>query len=101
MRNLLTFLLVIPFIIFADSDCQPSIWGPDDEIGAANMISNENTLEAVKLIKKGMSHGLGIVIEPGMPAFDEEIFGPVFSIIQANNDKEAIFYIYNISIVNG
>ena len=69
MRNLLTFLLVIPFIVFADSDCQPSIWGPDDEIGAANMISNENTLEAVKLIKKGMSHGLGIVIEPGMPAF--------------------------------
>ena len=69
MRNLLTFILVIPFIIFADSDCQPSIWGPDDEIGAANMISNENTLEAVKLIKKGMSHGLGIVIEPGMPAF--------------------------------
>ena len=69
MRNLLTFILVVPFIIFADSDCQPSIWGPDDEIGAANMISNENTLEAVKLIKKGMSHGLGIVIEPGMPAF--------------------------------
>ena len=50
MRNLLTFILAIPFIIFADSDCQPSIWGPDDEIGAANMISNENTLEAVKLI---------------------------------------------------
>lgn len=69
MRNLLTFILAIPIIIFADSDCQPSIWGPDDEIGAANMISNENTLEAVKLIKKGMSHGLGIVIEPGMPAF--------------------------------
>ena len=69
MRSLLTFILVIPFIIFADTDCQPSIWGPDDEIGAANMISNENTLEAVKLIKKGMSHGLGIVIEPGMPAF--------------------------------
>ena len=69
MRSLLNFILVIPFIIFADTDCQPSIWGPDDEIGAANMISNENTLEAVKLIKKGMSHGLGIVIEPGMPAF--------------------------------
>ena len=69
MRNLLTFILAIPIIIFADSDCQPSIWGPDDEIGAANMISNENTLEAVKLIKKGMQHGLGIVIEPGLPAF--------------------------------
>tara|TARA_A100001011_G_scaffold392564_1_gene480431 strand:+ start:94 stop:1473 length:1380 start_codon:yes stop_codon:yes gene_type:complete len=29
-------------------------------------------------------------VKPGMPAFDEEIFGPVFSIIQADNDKEAI-----------
>jgi succinate-semialdehyde dehydrogenase / glutarate-semialdehyde dehydrogenase len=29
-------------------------------------------------------------IKPGMPAFDEEIFGPVFSIIQAENDEEAI-----------
>ena len=56
MRNLLTFILVVPFIIFADSDCQPSIWGPDDEIGAANMISNENTLEAVKLIKLSLIH---------------------------------------------
>ena len=29
-------------------------------------------------------------VKPGMPAFDEEIFGPVFSIIQAENDEEAI-----------
>ena len=29
-------------------------------------------------------------VKPGMPAFDEEIFGPVFSIIQARNDDEAI-----------
>ena len=43
--------------------------GKDDEIGSANLISNANTLNAIKLVKKGMSHGLGIVIEPGMPAF--------------------------------
>ena len=29
-------------------------------------------------------------VKPGMPAFDEEIFGPVFSIILAENDEEAI-----------
>ena len=29
-------------------------------------------------------------VKPGMPAFDEEIFGPVFSIVQAENDDEAI-----------
>ena len=29
-------------------------------------------------------------VKPKMPAFDEEIFGPVFSIIQAENDDEAI-----------
>ena len=34
-------------------------------------------------------------VRPGMPAFDEEIFGPVFSIIQAKNDKEAIQFANN------
>jgi len=29
-------------------------------------------------------------VEPGMPAFDEEIFGPVFSLILANDDDHAI-----------
>ena len=34
-------------------------------------------------------------VKPGMPAFDEEIFGPVFSIIRAKNDKEAIQFANN------
>ena len=29
-------------------------------------------------------------VQPGMPAFEEEIFGPVFSIIEANNNDHAI-----------
>ena len=29
-------------------------------------------------------------VEPGMPAFDEEIFGPVFSLIKATDEKHAI-----------
>ena len=30
-------------------------------------------------------------VQPGMPAFDEEIFGPVFSIIEANDNDHAIY----------
>ena len=29
-------------------------------------------------------------VKPGMPAFDEEVFGPVFSLIQAEDEEEAI-----------
>lgn len=31
-------------------------------------------------------------VTPGMPAFDEEIFGPVIAIISANNEQQAIAY---------
>ena len=49
--------------------CKPSKWGEDDEIGAANYVTPEQVRMAASLIKKGESHGLGIVIEPGMPAY--------------------------------
>ena len=69
MRNSLFYILFISLFAISDDGCEVSKWGKDDEIGAANLISNANTLNAIKLVKKGMSHGLGIVIEPGMPAF--------------------------------
>ena len=31
-------------------DCDHSHWGPDDQLGSANLISTERTLEAAKLI---------------------------------------------------
>ncbi|TAL63459.1 MAG: NAD-dependent succinate-semialdehyde dehydrogenase [Legionella sp.] len=31
-------------------------------------------------------------VKPGMPAFDEELFGPVIAIITANDEQEAIHY---------
>ena len=34
-------------------------------------------------------------VQPGMPAFEEEIFGPVFSIIEANNNDHAIYLANN------
>ena len=61
----------IAFSIGAASaaDCKHSKWGKDDEIGAANYVNPQQVLAAAKLVKKGESHPLGIVIFPGMPAF--------------------------------
>lgn len=53
----------------AAQDCEPSKWGPDDELGSANLLSPERTLEASKLIKRGVSRPLGITIGPNTPAF--------------------------------
>jgi kynurenine formamidase len=50
-------------------DCEPSRWGPDDEIGAANQITTASVLAAVDLVRQGNVHPLGIVIDPNMPAF--------------------------------
>jgi kynurenine formamidase len=49
--------------------CTPSRWGADDEIGAANLISNASVLAAMSLVRQGNVHPLGIVIDPNMPAF--------------------------------
>ncbi len=51
------------------ADCQPSEWGPDDQIGAANRVTEARTRAAATLVKKGASHPLGIVISPGMPSY--------------------------------
>ncbi len=59
--------------VFAE-ECKPSKWGPDDEIGAANYVSPERTMAATKLVKQGMSHPLGIVVDPNMPAFPPRSF---------------------------
>lgn len=53
----------------AAEDCKPSPWGADDQIGAANRLSAEGVMAASRLIKTGKTHPLGIVIEPGMPAY--------------------------------
>jgi hypothetical protein len=50
-------------------DCKPSKYGPNDEIGAANLVTPNRVLAATKLVKQGKSHPLGIVVVPGMPAY--------------------------------
>jgi kynurenine formamidase len=72
-RQNFKYLLACALLAMAQASyaeqCQPSKWGADDEIGAANYVSAEQTLKAVKLVKKGESHPLGIVVDPNMPAF--------------------------------
>jgi len=55
-------------------ECQPSRWGADDEIGAAHYVTPEQVLMAVKLVKKGETHPLGIVVDPAMPSFPPRSF---------------------------
>ena len=51
------------------SEWWPSEWGPDDERGAANRLSNAKVLEAASLIREGRVYELGRVYEAGMPLF--------------------------------
>ena len=49
--------------------CKISKWGAKDEIGAANYVTPKQVMMAAKLIKKGQSHPLGIVVDSKTPAF--------------------------------
>jgi kynurenine formamidase len=44
-------------------------WGPNDEIGNANYMTPEKTLEVIKLVKTGKVYDMGMVYYPGMPAY--------------------------------
>jgi len=67
--GLITILSTTGALASDHAECVPSKWGPDDEIGAANLVTPERTLQALKLVKQGVSHPLGIVIGPKTPAF--------------------------------
>jgi len=68
-RTSLSLVLIVATSAVSADECVPSPWGADDQIGAANEVTPERTAAAAKLVKKGISHPLGIVIEPGMPAY--------------------------------
>ncbi len=51
------------------AECKPSPWGPEDEIGNANLINAASVLAASKLITTGKTYPLGITIDSNTPAF--------------------------------
>lgn len=55
--------------VAAQDEWTQSKWGPDDEIGAANLITEESVLEAAKLVTTGKTYHLGIIVDSTTPAF--------------------------------
>ncbi|CCA90739.1 cyclase family protein [Novosphingobium sp. PP1Y] len=52
----------------------PSAYGPNDEIGAANLVTPESVLKAVKLVKTGKTYPLAVPIDRKLPAFRHRSF---------------------------
>ena len=55
--------------IASAADWYPSAYGADDEIGAANLLSDELALKAAKLVTTGKVYPLGIETNSTTPAF--------------------------------
>ena len=66
----------------------PSRWGKDDQRGAANMMSPQRVLDAVKLMRTGKIYQLGRVYERDMPTFPHRTFRltiPAFRTVDGDN----------------
>lgn len=61
--------LSLSFAVQAD-DWTKSKWGPDDEIGAANLITPKSVMDATQLVKTGKTYSLGITVDSSTPAFE-------------------------------
>jgi kynurenine formamidase len=69
-KLVLTTAFCCGFVAVAQAgDWTKSKWGPDDEIGAANLITPASVLAASKLITTGKTYNLGIVVDSDTPAF--------------------------------
>lgn len=69
VKTLISAATLLSVTTVSAESCTHGAWGADDQIGAANRVNPARTAAAAKLVKKGESHPLGIVIEPGMPAY--------------------------------
>lgn len=73
LKLTLALLFGIGFMPLAHAQDMPdwckSKWGPNDEIGAANLITAESVLEASKVIKTGKIYALGVETNSKTPAF--------------------------------
>jgi kynurenine formamidase len=99
-----TIIALVIAIGFAQAnDCQTSKWGPDDELGAANLITPASVLAASKLIKTGKTYALGITVDSNTPAFPPRSLS--LQIVQPNQQGgQALFQnnlTYNDDIFQG
>lgn len=79
----------------------PSQWGPDDERGAANLITPARVLEAASLIEQGQIYQLGRRYEVGMPLVGNRHFSlTIPGLPTAITDGEN-GVVYNDELVSG
>ena len=71
MRIVATFIFITALhaAALAAQECEPSQWGPGDQLGSANRVTAESVLAASRLIKTGKTYALGIVVDDQTPAF--------------------------------
>lgn len=70
------FMILFPILTVADDSpleqgWNPSVFGPEDEIGSVNWITDKKVLEAIKLVKQGKVVTLGKVYQSDIPVFGE------------------------------
>jgi kynurenine formamidase len=100
--NALLILLLLPLYAVADSHCKTSEWGANDQVGAANRITEMSVLEAAKLVKTGKTYSLGLTIDANTPAFPPR--GLSLTVVQPNQQEGARPFsnmTYNDDIFNG
>ena len=71
---IVSLVWVLPAESQQPQKCFPSKFGPKDEIGNANYITPEKTMQAVKTITRGKVYALGIETNKDTPAFPPRTF---------------------------
>ena len=56
------------------TDWQQSKYGPDDTLGAINLLSPDKVIQAAKLIKSGKTYSLGVPTGPDSPAYPPRFY---------------------------
>lgn len=58
----------------AAADWYPSVYGADDEIGAANLLTPDVVKQAVGLVKAGKTYSLAVPVDKNLPAYRHRSF---------------------------
>src|ERR1700739_775638 len=68
----------------AKNEAQKSPWGPADEIGTLNMMTDASRLDVLKRIAGGKVYDLGVDLFPGMPTCCLPFGDPNFQIFMTH-----------------
>jgi kynurenine formamidase len=63
-------LLLLTYAANSQETAGKSPWGPNDEIGTLNMMSQQSQLQALRSVKPGKTYDLSVTYFVGMPGFN-------------------------------